>query len=577
MDNRVTETYKKWLGSDYIDAADRAELESIKDNVAEIEDRFYTNLAFGTGGMRGVRGIGPNRINKYMIRKATQGLANYIISVSGEEGKKKGVAIAYDSRIGSPEYSMNAALVLAANGIKAYVYDSVRSTPELSFAVRYLGAEAGIVVTASHNPAEYNGYKVYWNDGAQIVEPHASGIVNAVDAVADFSEIKMMSEEDARTAGLLITVPEEEDEAYIAAVESQTLIKDIPGKAEFKIAYTPLHGTGAKPVERVLKDMGFNSVYVVAEQEKPDGNFPTCAYANPEDPAAFEYVIKLADKVGAKIAMANDPDADRIGIAVKNEKGEWIYPNGNQVGLLLMNYILENRKNIPANGAVISTIVSTPMLDVVAADKGVKIFRTLTGFKFIGEKIKEFEEKKLDGTYLFGFEESYGYLVGTHARDKDAVVSTLLVAEMAAYYDSIGTSIPEMLEKLYEKYGWYKEGITAITKKGKSGVEEIGKIMDGLRNREHRDLIGKKVTVFRDFETHVERDFLTGEAKMLKLPKSNVIQFVLEDGTYITARPSGTEPKIKYYFCVVGKTSDEADAKLVQAMKEFEKFVDSMI
>jgi phosphoglucomutase len=553
--------YGEWLNSDYVDEQDKIELKAIENNPKEIEDRFYIDLAFGTAGMRGVRGIGSNRINKYMIRKATQGLANYIIEASGEEGKRKGVVIAHDSRIGSPEYALNAALVLAANGIKAYLFKGVRSTPELSFAVRELGAEAGIVVTASHNPAEYNGYKVYWNDGGQIVDPQAKGIVKAVEEVEDFSQIKMISEEKAREEGLFVTPGKEVDDAFIANVKSQTLREEIPGKSEFKIAYTPLHGTGAIPVQRALGEMGFDALYTVEEQEKPDGNFPTCAYANPEDSAAFEYVIKLADKIGAKIAMANDPDADRTGIAVKDRDGNWIYPNGNQVGLLLMNYILENRKEIPANGAVISTIVSTPMLDVVAKDKGVNIFRTLTGFKYIGEKIREFESGKLDGTYLFGFEESYGYLIGTHARDKDAIVTTLLLAEMAAYYDSIGTSIPEMLEKLYDKYGWYKEGVMSITKKGKSGLEEIQAIMEKFRNMDHTTLLGKKVVAYKDYEKSEE----TG------LPKANVVQFILEDGTYITVRPSGTEPKIKYYFCVVENDKQKAEEKLTKTMEEIAK------
>ncbi len=563
MDKFTLENYNNWLTSDYIDLKDREDLESIKENEKEIEDRFYTNLSFGTGGMRGVRGVGINRINKYTIRKATQGLANYILESTGEIGKKMGVAIAYDCRIGSEEYALNAALVLAGNGIKAYLFKSLRSTPELSFAVRELKCIAGIVVTASHNPQEYNGYKVYWNDGCQIIEPQASGVVNNVNAIDSFDEIKLLTKEAAIQDGLLEYISEDMDTKFIEAVKKQIIHSEIPGKENFKIVYSPLHGTGGRPVKRVFEETGFKSIYIVAEQEQPDGNFPTCSYANPEDPAVFKLSIALADKVGATLCMANDPDADRIGVAVKDEKGEWVYPNGNQIGLLLMNYILENKKDIPKNSAVVSTVVSTPMLDVVAKEKGVKIFRTLTGFKFIGEKIREFEEGKYNATFLMGFEESYGYLVGTHARDKDAVVSTLLIAEMAAYYNSIGSSIPKELKKLYEKFGYYREGIIAITKKGKDGVEAIGKIMSTLRANVSDSLLGKTVISKRDFSLGYEG-----------LPKSDVIQFVLEDNTYITARPSGTEPKIKYYFCVVGKTETEANEKLMKTMEDFQAFID---
>ncbi len=563
MDKFILENYNNWLVSDYIDLKDREDLKSIRGDEKEIEDRFYTNLSFGTGGMRGVRGIGINRINKYTIRKATQGLANYILESTGEKGKKMGVAIAYDCRIGSEEYALNAALVLAGNGIKAYLFKSLRSTPELSFAVRELKCVAGIVVTASHNPQEYNGYKVYWSDGCQIIEPQASGVVANVNAINSFDKIKLLTKECAIQDGLLEYISEDIDTEFIKAVKKQIIHNEIPGKENFKIVYSPLHGTGGRPVKRVFEETGFESVYIVAEQEQPDGNFPTCSYANPEDPAVFKLSIELADKVGATLCMANDPDADRIGVAVKNEKGEWIYPNGNQIGLLLMNYILENKKSISKNSAVVSTVVSTPMLDVVAKEKGIKIFRTLTGFKFIGEKIREFEEGKYDATFLMGFEESYGYLVGTHARDKDAVVSTLLIAEMAAYYNSIGSSIPKELKKLYEKFGYYKEGIIAITKKGKDGVEAIAKIMSTLRANVSDSLLGKKVVSKRDFSLGYEG-----------LPKSDVIQFVLDDNTYITARPSGTEPKIKYYFCVVGKTEDEANEKLIKTMEDFQAFID---
>ena len=576
MEKEILERYEMWMASDYLDKEDREELMSIKGNDIEIESRFYTDLSFGTAGMRGVRGIGKNRINKYNIRKATQGLANYIIESTGETGKKKGVAIAYDCRIGSVEYALNTALVLAGNGIKAYLFTSLRSTPELSFATRELKAQAGVMVTASHNPQEYNGYKVYWEDGAQIVEPQASGIVNEVNNVDIFKDIKMISEDEAKAKGLLEYIGKEIDDRFVEEVEKQAINRDIPGKKDFKIVYSPLHGTGRVAVQRVLKEMGFDSVYTVPEQEMPDGLFPTCPYANPEDKAVFKLSTELADKIGADICLANDPDADRTGMAIRDNEGNWVYPNGNQIGVLLMNYLLEMNKNIPANGAVISTIVSTPMLDVIAKDKGIKLYRTLTGFKYIGEKIRQFETKELDGTFLFGFEESIGYLVGTHVRDKDAVVATLMISEMAAYYNSIGTTVYKELNKLYDKYGWFVEETVAITKQGKDGLEEIGRIMENLRTHEHTEVAGRKVECYKDFKLQVGKNMKTGETSKIDLPKSDVIQFILEDGTYVTARPSGTEPKIKYYICVVDSTKEKSLAKLEEVKAGFQAYVDSL-
>ncbi len=570
MDYRAK--YEQWLNSEVIDKADKEELLSIKDNEKEIDERFYTDLAFGTGGMRGVRGIGTNRMNKYMIRKATQGLVNYMLKVDADRARKEGVAIAYDCRIGSTEYALNTALVLAANGIKAYLFESLRSTPELSFAVRETGSLAGVVVTASHNPVEYNGYKVYWDDGAQIVEPHADGVVDEVNAIKDLSEIKIISEEEARSKGLIIDIGAEIDDKYIETIKKEAIQTDIQGKGDFKIVYSPLHGTGKRPVERVLKEMGFNAVYTVASQAEPDGTFPTVGYANPEEPAVFKLGIELAEEVGATICMANDPDADRIGIAVK-DGDKWIYPNGNQVGLLLMNYILENKKDIPANGAVISTVVSTPMLETVAKAHGVKVYRTLTGFKYIGEKIREFETGALDGTYLFGFEESYGYLIGTHARDKDAIVSSLVVAELAAYYASKGTNVANELRAMYDKYGWYKEGIISVTMRGKEGVSQIQGIMEKLRANPPKEINGVKAVTLKDFELQAETNIATGAKTEIKLPKSNVIQVILEDGTYITARPSGTEPKIKYYFGVNAKTESLVEEKMESMKKAFTEIV----
>lgn len=576
MEKEILERYEMWMASDYLDKEDREELMSIKGNDIEIESRFYTDLSFGTAGMRGVRGIGKNRINKYNIRKATQGLANYIIESTKEIGKKKGVVIAYDCRIGSVEYALNTALVLAGNGIKAYLFTSLRSTPELSFATRELKAQAGVMVTASHNPQEYNGYKVYWEDGAQIVEPQASGIVNEVNNVDIFKDIKMISEDEAKAKGLLEYIGKEIDDRFVEEVEKQAINRDILGKKDFKIVYSPLHGTGRVAVQRVLKEMGFDSVYTVPEQEMPDGLFPTCPYANPEDKAVFKLSTELADKIGADICLANDPDADRTGMAIRDNEGNWVYPNGNQIGVLLMNYLLEMNKNIPANGAVISTIVSTPMLDVIAKDKGIKLYRTLTGFKYIGEKIRQFETKELDGTFLFGFEESIGYLVGTHVRDKDAVVATLMISEMAAYYNSIGTTVYKELNKLYDKYGWFIEETVAITKQGKDGLEEIGRIMENLRTHEHTEVAGRKVECYKDFKLQVGKNMKTGETSKIDLPKSDVIQFILEDGTYVTARPSGTEPKIKYYICVVDSTKEKSLAKLEEVKAGFQAYVDSL-
>ena len=567
MEN-YADKYKEWLNSDFIDAEDRKELESIKNDMKEIEDRFYKDLTFGTGGIRGIRGVGTNRINKYVVRKATQGLANYMLSVNKEEALKKGIIIAHDCRIGSREYALNTARVMAGNGIKAYIYKDLRSTPELSFGVREMGCMSGIVVTASHNPVEYNGYKVYWEDGAQVVEPHASGIVNEVNEIKDFNKIKIMSEEEAKEKGLIILLDDKIDDLYIEAIKNQVINKDIKGKENFKIVYTPLHGTGGRPVNRVLSELGF-SVYPVKEQEEPDGTFPTVKYANPEEKAVFEIGIKFADEIGAKIVMANDPDADRIGIAVKTKDGSWYYPNGNQVGLLLLHYIFNNKKDISKDAKVITTVVSTPMIDVVGPAENVGVIKTLTGFKYIGQKIRQFESKEVEGSYLFGFEESYGYLIGTHARDKDAIVTSLVVAEMAAYYESMGTTICDELEKFYEKYGFYLEGIESFTLTGKDGIEKMATLMTDLRENVKDKILDKKVKTIKDFYLRKEKDMETGTEKDINLPVENVIQFILEDNTYITARPSGTEPKIKFYFSVNDKSEELVNKKLSKTMKDF--------
>ena len=557
--------YKKWLDSNILSASEKEELKSIANNEKEIESRFYTDLSFGTAGMRGIRGIGRNRMNKYNIRKATQGLANYIIKETGEVGKKKGVAIAYDSRLDSVENAINTAMTLAGNGIKVYLFDGVRSTPELSFAVRELKAQSGIMITASHNPKEYNGYKVYWEDGAQIVDPQATGIVSSVEAVDIFNGIKLMEEKEAIDKGLLVYVGEKLDDRYIEEVKKNAINPNVENKDKVKFVYSPLHGVAARPVERVLKEMGYTNVYPVKEQEKPDGNFPTCDYANPEDKTVFKLSIELADKVGAKICIANDPDGDRVGLAVLDNNGKWFFPNGNQIGILFAEYILNYKKNIPENGTMITTVVSTPLLDTIVKKNGKKALRVLTGFKYIGEKIRQFENKELDGTFLFGFEEAIGYLVGTHVRDKDAVVASMIIAEMATTFENNGSSIYNEIIKIYEKYGWRLETTVPITKKGKDGLEEIQKIMKSMRAKTHTEIAGVKVKEYRDYQKGVDN-----------LPKADVIQMVLEDETYLTVRPSGTEPKIKFYISVVDSDKKVAEEKLAKIEKEFINYAENL-
>ncbi|MCL4576485.1 phosphoglucomutase [Fusobacterium nucleatum YWH7054] len=557
--------YKKWLDSDMLSTSEKEELKSIANDEKEIESRFYTDLSFGTAGMRGVRGIGRNRMNKYNIRKATQGLSNYIIKETGEVGKKRGVAIAYDSRLDSVENAINTAMTLAGNGIKVYLFDGVRSTPELSFAVRELKAQAGVMITASHNPKEYNGYKVYWEDGAQIVDPQATGIVSSVAAVDIFNGIKLMDEKEAIDKGLLVYVGEKLDDRFIEEVKKNAINPNVKNKDKIKFVYSPLHGVAARPVERVLKEMGYTNVYPVKEQEKPDGNFPTCNYANPEDTTVFKLSTELADKVGAKICIANDPDGDRMGLAVLDNDGKWFFPNGNQIGILFAEYILNHKKNIPENGTMITTVVSTPLLDTIVKKNGKKSLRVLTGFKYIGEKIRQFENKELDGTFLFGFEEAIGYLIGTHVRDKDAVVASMVIAEMATTFENNGSSIYNEIMKIYEKYGWRLEITVPVTKKGKDGLEEIQKIMKSMRAKNHTEIAGIKVKEYRDYQKGIEG-----------LPKADVIQMVLEDETYLTVRPSGTEPKIKFYISVVDSDRKVAENKLAKIEKEFINYAENL-
>ena len=558
------DNYKEWLNSNYFDEATKQELLNIKDNESEIEDRFYRSLEFGTGGLRGVIGAGTNRMNIYTVRKATQGLANFIL----KEGEaSKGVAIAYDSRRMSVEFSREAALCLAANGIKAYVFESLRPTPELSFAVRELGCIAGIVVTASHNPPEYNGYKVYWEDGAQITFPKDKQIIEEVNAVERFEDVKTMDIEAAQSAGLYQIIGEEIDNKYMEQLMKQTIHPEIIREVadELKIVYTPLHGTGNVPVQRVLKELGFKNVYVVPEQEMPNGDFPTVSYPNPEDPKAFELALELAKKVDADIVLATDPDADRLGVYAKDmATGEYVSFTGNMSGMIIAEYIMREKKALgvlPSNGALIKTIVTTNLAEPIAADYGVKVIEVLTGFKYIGEQIKLFEETGSQ-EYVFGLEESYGCLVGTYARDKDACVAVMMLCEVASWCKKNNMTLWDNMVRIYEKYGFYKEGLKSITLKGIEGVEQIKSIMNSLRCNPPKKLAEYDVLAVRDYENQIRTDLATNEVTKLDLLKSNVIYFELSDNAWCCARPSGTEPKIKFYMGIKGESLEDSDKKL---------------
>jgi len=569
--------YDKWLNDPYIDKQTKDELIAIADNEDEIEDRFFRDLEFGTGGMRGVLGAGSNRLNIYTIRKATQGLANYILA-SDAYKPGMGVAIAHDCRRMSPEFTLEAALVLNANGIKTYVFDSLRPTPLLSYAVRYFGCIAGIVITASHNPPEYNGYKVYWADGGQCPYPRDEAIIGEVDRVTEFAMIKSMPLDKAKTDGLYNIASPDVDDAFFACVRGCMLNPSTISESDLKIVFTPLHGAGNIGVRRVLKDAGFKNVHVVAEQEHPNGEFPTVAYPNPEDKAAFSLAIKLATEVDADIVIATDPDADRVGVAVKHD-GEYVLLSGNMIGVLLTEYILSQLKaagKLPVDGAVISTIVSTDMTHAIAREYGMAYHEVLTGFKYIGEKIKGFEETGM-GTFLIGFEESYGYLTGTYARDKDAIAASLLACEAAAYYRKQGVSLYDALMTLYEKYGLYRESVEAITKKGVEGLQDIKRIMAGLRANPPQSLGGSKLTQVRDYSTGLVTHLGTGKTEGTNLPISDVLYFAMEDGSWACIRPSGTEPKIKLYFgvCLPGDDSfDEANARLASLTRDMKMAVD---
>ena len=528
-------------------------------------------MAFGTGGLRGIIGAGTNRINRYTVRKATQGLAAYICR-QGEEARKKGVVIAYDSRYRSPEFAMESAKVLAANGIKAYVFDELRPTPALSFAVRELKAIAGIVITASHNPAQYNGYKAYWEDGGQLPPESADAVLEAINWLDIFKDVKVMDEGQAKAQGLIEIIGEEIDRKFLAKVKEQSINPEVVAQVadEFKMIYTPFHGAGNKPVRKILEMIGLKHVIVIKEQEQPDPAFSTLKSPNPEEKEGFAIAIEKAEQADVDLIIGTDPDCDRVGIVVRNKEGQYVTMTGNQVGVLLTEYILSQKKEkgtLPANGVVIKTIVTTEMARAVAANYGVEIMDVLTGFKFIGEKMKAFEENGYDKQYVFGFEESYGYLAGTYVRDKDAVVASMLIAEMAAWYKSRGMSLYEGMQELYEKYGVYLESLKSIVLEGKTGVEKMQSIMEMLRNDTPKKINGVTVTALRDYKVSKRYDLVNHSEEPIDLPSSDVLYFELEDQSWFVVRPSGTEPKIKIYFSVAGDTMTEAESKM-ESFKE---------
>lgn len=569
--------YEEWTTDPFFDEATRQELLAIKDDEKEIKERFYAELEFGTAGLRGIIGAGINRMNDYVVAKATQGLANYIIQ---RRKQSKGVAIAFDSRRCSPEFADVAALCLAANGIKAYVFDSLRPTPELSFAVRYLGCIAGINITASHNPPEYNGYKVYWEDGAQITPPHDAGIMKEVKALS-VSAAKTMPKQEAIHEGLYEIIGKEIDDAYIAELKKLVIHQECIDKygSELKIVYSPLHGTGNIPARRVLRELGFENVYVVPEQELPDGNFPTVSYPNPEAAEAFELGLKLAKEKDADLVLATDPDADRLGVYVKDKQGEYHCLTGNMSGSLLAEYELSQikaTKGIPADGALIKSIVTTNLVDNMAKAYGVHLYEVLTGFKFIGQKMLEFETKGT-GTYLFGFEESYGCLIGTHARDKDAIVATMALCEAAAYYKSLDMTLWDAMIDIYEKYGYHLDAIETLTLKGIEGVEKIKSIMEQLKGNTPKEIAGRKVIWAKNYDNDTATNMLNRAIVPIGLPKSNVVYYELEDGSWLCVRPSGTEPKIKFYYGVIGNSIDNAKELSAEFGKAILKMIDYMM
>ncbi len=559
--------YEEWTTNPYFDDATRAELVGLRENELEIKERFFKDLEFGTGGLRGILGAGVNRMNLYTVRRATQGLANTIKKHGGEN---KGVAIAYDSRRMSPEFALDSALCLAANGIHAYLFESLRPTPELSFAVRELGCIAGIVITASHNPAEYNGYKVYWEDGAQITYPKDAQIISEVNSIHDFAKVKTMTKEAALSQGLLTMIGAEIDDKYISALKKLVVNPINKVGQDLKIVYTPLHGTGNLPVRRILKELGFEQVYVVSEQELPDSEFSTVGYPNPEDPKVFALAQKLAKEVDADLILATDPDADRLGIMVKDHSGEYVLFNGNMTGALIAEYEFSQRAEkgtLAKNSALIKTIVTGNMSDMIAKYYDARLIEVLTGFKYIGEQIKHFEETGCN-EYIFGYEESYGCLVGTHARDKDAVVAVMCLCEAAAFYKSNGITLYEQMNNIYKKYGYFKEDLVSVTLKGIEGMEKIKEIMNDFRNNPPKTAGDYKVLKIRDYQADTITDCETKEVVPTGLPKSDVLYFELNDNAWCAVRPSGTEPKIKFYFGVKGESMADAEAKLDRLMND---------
>lgn len=574
------EAYEFWLNDLYFDEETKKELENIKENEKEIEDRFYKNLEFGTGGLRGIIGAGTNRINIYTVSKATQGFANYILA-QPDFSKEKGVAIGYDSRYMSPEFAEITALVLNGNNIKTYLFDELRPTPMVSYAIRKLGCIGGVVITASHNPPEYNGYKVYGADGGQVPFPKDKEIIKFVDEITDFKMIKKANKEDAIKNGLFNIIGKEIDEAYDENVLGQLINKDAILKTadDLKIVYTPIHGTGNKPVRRILEKAGFKNVYVVKEQELPDCKFSTVGYPNPEDPKAFELALKLAKEVDADVIVGTDPDADRVGAIVKNKNGEYSILTGNMIGVMLTEYILSQRKEkglLSSKDTIISTVVSTNMTEEIAKAYNVNYMNVLTGFKFIGEKIKEFEETG-SNEFIFGFEESYGCLAGTYARDKDAVVSTMLICELASFCKEQGITLYENLENLYKKYGYFKDDIKSITLKGIEGIKDMEKIMSYLRKETPKEINGQKLISFSDYKASEKINILTGEKTKINLPSSNVLYFDLEDKSWFCVRPSGTEPKIKIYFGVKENNSEDMNKNLANLLNSVMQIIDNIL
>lgn len=567
--------YTRWIESNFIDEDTKKELIKIKDNKKEIEDRFYKNLEFGTAGLRGIIGAGTNRMNKYTVSKATQGLANYIIK---NNGQNKGVAIAYDSRHMSKEFSEITANCLNANGIKTYVFESLRPVPELSYSVRKLGCIAGVMITASHNPSKYNGYKVYWDDGAQVVPPHDKGIINEVNKIEKYEDAKIINKDEAIKKGLYNIIGKEVDDCYIEELKKLSLNPNIIKKQkDLKIVYTPLHGTGRKPVQRILKEIGFENVYTVSEQEEPDGDFQTVDYPNPEDKNAFRLALELAQNKNADIVLATDPDADRLGVYAKDSKtGKYMSFTGNMSGMLIAEYILSQRKEkgiLHSNGALITSIVSTDLSKAIGKEYNLKVFEVLTGFKYIGEKIRQFEESK-DYTYEFGFEESYGCLIGTYARDKDAIAAVMMLCEAAAYYKSKGLTLWDQMLNIYKKYGYYKEDIMSLTLEGADGAEKIKEILNNLRTNPLLKIWKYKVLEFRDYKEEKIINMLTKDEKKPQLPNSNVLYYELENNCWCCVRPSGTEPKIKFYIGVKEKTEEEADNAIKQIKEELLKYIE---